>query len=113
MTRVGEVLASAVGSGATSVGGLRFDLKDRAGAEREALRLAVQDARTRAEAAASGAGMKVDRVLKIEDHRGPSPEPRPMMDVRMQMQASAPADVPVAAGNISIRAMVTLTAAIR
>jgi len=113
VTRVGEVLAAAVGSGATSVGGLRFDLKDRAGAEREALRLAVQDARTRAEAAASGAGMKVDRVLKIEDHRGPSPEPRPMMDVRMQMQASAPADVPVAAGNISIRAMVTLTAAIR
>ena len=44
VTRVGEVLAAAVGSGATSVGGLRFDLKDRVGAEREALRLAVQDA---------------------------------------------------------------------
>jgi uncharacterized protein YggE len=112
VTRVGEVLAAAVGSGATSVGGLRFDLKDRVGAEREALRLAVQDARTRADAAASGAGMKVDRVLKIEDHRGPSPEPRPLMEMRAQM-ASAPADVPVAAGNISIRAVVTLTAAIK
>src|SRR5215218_8703793 len=44
--RVGEVLASAVGSGATSIGGLRFDLKDRVAAEREALRLAVVDART-------------------------------------------------------------------
>ena len=113
VTRVGEVVAAAVGSGATSVGGLRFDLKDRVAAEREALRLAVVDARTRADAAASGAGMKVDRVLKIEDHRTSGPEPRPMMEVRtMQMQASAP-DVPVVAGTISIRALVTLTAAIR
>jgi hypothetical protein len=36
-----------------------------------------------------------------------------MMEVRtMQMQASAP-DVPVVAGTISIRALVTLTAGIR
>jgi len=114
VSRVGEVLAAAVGSGATSVGGLRFDLKDRVAAEREALRLAVVDARTRAEAAATGAGMKVDRVVKIEDHRAPPQEPRPMMEMRMQMQASAaPPEVPVAAGTISIRAMVTLTAAIK
>ena len=39
-----------------SVGGLQFDLKDREGAEREALRLAVRDARGRADAAANGAG---------------------------------------------------------
>jgi len=114
VSRVGEVLAAAVGSGATSVGGLRFDLKDRVAAEREALGLAVVDARTRAEAAATGAGMKVDRVVKIEDHRAPPQEPRPMMEMRMQMQASAAApEVPVAAGTISIRAMVTLTAAIK
>ena len=35
--RVGELLEIAVGSGATSVGGIRFDLKDRAKLEREAL----------------------------------------------------------------------------
>ena len=54
--RVGELLEIAVGSGATSVGGIRFDLKDRAKLEREALRLAVADARAKAEAAAAGAG---------------------------------------------------------
>jgi uncharacterized protein len=114
VSRVGEVVAAAVGSGATSVGGLRFDLKDRISAEREALRLAVVDARTRADAAASGAGMTVDRVLKIEDHRATPQEPRPMMEMRMQMQASAAApDVPVVAGTISIRAMVTLTVGVR
>ena len=43
--RVGELLEIAVGSGATSVGGIRFDLKDRAKLEREALRMAVAEAR--------------------------------------------------------------------
>ena len=43
--RIGELLEMAVGSGATSVGGIRFDLKDRAKLEREALRLAVVEAR--------------------------------------------------------------------
>src|SRR5688572_3752722 len=38
--RVGEYLEIAAGSGATSLGGIRFDLKDRARLEREALRLA-------------------------------------------------------------------------
>ncbi|MGH8638412.1 MAG: SIMPL domain-containing protein, partial [Burkholderiales bacterium] len=47
LSRVGELLDLAVTSGATSVGGVRFDLKDRDGAEREALRLAVDDARKR------------------------------------------------------------------
>ena len=41
--RVGELLEMAVGSGATSVGGVRFDLKDRAKLERDALRLAVEE----------------------------------------------------------------------
>ena len=57
VARAGDVLDAAVGSGATSVSGIRFDLKDRDSAEREALRLAVEDARARANAAASGAGV--------------------------------------------------------
>ena len=112
VTRVGEVLTAAVGSGATSIGGLRFDIKDREAAEQEALRLAVANARARAEAAAAGAGMKVERVLRIEDQRVGIPEPRPAMAMRMSAQAEA-ADVPVTAGDITIHAMVMLTVQIR
>jgi hypothetical protein len=114
VTRVGEVLTASVGSGATSIGALRFDLKNREAAEQEALRMAVANARSRAEAAAAGAGMKVDRILRIEDHRVQGPEPpRPMM-MRQSMEASAAmADTPVTAGNISIRASVALTVAVR
>src|SRR4051812_15066457 len=76
--RAGELLDVVVQGGATAVSGVRFDLKDRSALEREALRLAVVDARARADALASGAGRSVDRVLRIEDSREP-PAVRPML----------------------------------
>src|SRR5215471_17851409 len=69
ITKTGDISDAVVQSGATSVEGVRFDLKDRNGAEREALRLAVIDARARAEAVAAGASHSVDRIIKIEESR--------------------------------------------
>jgi uncharacterized protein YggE len=112
LPRLGEILDAAVTSGATSVGSVRFDLKDRTGAEREALRRAVSDARGRAEAAAAGAGLRVQEVVRIEEHReGPIPPPRPMMAMREALQS--PAETPVVPGELEIRSTVTLTASIR
>ena len=111
LPRLGELLEQAVSSGATSVSGVRFDLKDRASAEREALRLAVEDARRRADAAASGAGMRIERVVRIEEHRvSVSPPPRPMMAMRAEI-AQAAAEPPIEAGELEVRSAVTLTAA--
>lgn len=112
VSRAGEVLDAAVGSGATSVSGVRFDLKDRSAAEREALKKAVADARGRADAAATGAGMKVDRVVKIEEQRVMIPEPRPIMMTRQSMVAEG-AGPPISAGELEIRATVTMTSSIR
>ncbi len=110
--RVGELLDVAVGSGATSVSGIRFDLKDRARLEREALRLAVTDARARADAAASGAGRSIDRVLRIEEHGVIAP-PMPFARVAMAKEA-AQSDVPaISAGQIELRTQVTLTAVLK
>ena len=67
LERLGDLLDAVVEAGATNVSGVRFDLRDRAGAEREALRQAVADARARAEAAASGAGLTIERVIRIEE----------------------------------------------
>lgn len=111
--RVGELLEIAVASGATSVSGLRFDLKDRGKYEREALRLATSDARMRADAAAAGAGRAVDRVVRVEEQRagGPMPVPRLAMAREVaQADAGAPA---ISAGQIEIRAQVTLTASLK
>lgn len=110
--RVGDVLDAAVQAGATSSGGVRFDLRDRSGAEREALRLAVADARARADAAAAGAGRAIDRIVKVEDTRDtPVIIPRPMAGVMARAEASTP--TPVEAGTIEIRARVTLTASMK
>jgi uncharacterized protein YggE len=112
LARVGEVVDLAVASGATTVGGVRFDLKDRDAAEREALRLAVADAKGRAEAAASGAGARVDAVIRIEEQRGSGPEPRPVM-MAMRAGGEMAKETPITAGDLEIRAAVTLTATIR
>jgi hypothetical protein len=109
--RVGELLEMAVGSGATSVGGVRFDLKDRAKLEREALRLAVEDARGRAEAAAAGAGRAIDRILRIDALSGGTPVPLPRVALlRQQAAAEAP---PISAGEMEIRSQVTVTSALK
>jgi uncharacterized protein YggE len=111
IARVGELLDVAVQGGATTVGGVRFDVQDRERVEQEALRLAVVDARTRAEAAASGAGRSLDRVIKIEDAR----EPGVIMQRPVMSMARAPdaATTPVEPGLIEVRARVTLTASMR
>ena len=113
IARVADVLGAAVGSGATSVGGLRFGLRDQESAERQALSLAVRDARARAEAAASGAGLQIVRVQRIEEQRMSGPEPpRPMMR-QMAMESAADAGPPITPGTIEIRSMVTMTVAVR
>ena len=114
IARVGEILDVAVGSGATSVSGVRFDLKDRTGVEREALKRAVADARARGDAAASGAGVAIDRVLRIEEQRAVLPEPRPMMMMRREsMAADASSAPPITPGELEVRVLVTMTASIR
>ena len=111
IARVGELLDVVVQGGATSVSGVRFDIQDREQIERDALRLAVVDARSRAEAAAAGAGRTVDRILKIEDARdtGIMPMPRTIMT----MKAADAAQTPVEPGLVEIRARVTLTASMK
>jgi uncharacterized protein len=111
--RVGELLEMAVGSGATSVGGIRFDLKNRAGLERDALRLAVIDAKAKAEAAAGGAGRVIDRILRI-DEQGVVAPPMPVRMMRLEAaQAADSAAPPISAGEMEIRAGVTLTASLK
>jgi uncharacterized protein YggE len=108
LAKLGEIMANAVGTGATNVGGIRFDLKDRDGAEAEALRMAVRDARRRADAAAAGAGVKVVQIMRIDEQRE-TDSIRPMPMAMARMEAAAPAAVPVESGQIEIRSRVTLT----
>jgi uncharacterized protein YggE len=115
LAKTGDVIGAAVASGATSISGVQFDLKDRSAAEREAVSLAVRDARQRADAAASGAGVQIERILRIEEQREVGPMPRPMLAVARAGVAPGQADasVPLEGGEIELHAHVTLTVAIR
>lgn len=108
--RTGDILDGLVQAGATTVDRVRFDVKDRPALEREALRLAVVDARARADAAAAGAGRTVDRVLRIDDTRQPEYRGPVMMSTRA---AGGDAATPIEPGVVEIRATVTLTVAIK
>jgi len=111
--RVGELVDAGVAAGETSIEGLRFDVKDRAAAQREALRLAAADAWARAEAAAAGVGRALDRVVLIEEPGLATPvASREMMALRVG-GVQADAAPPIVSGEVEIRARVTLTAALR
>jgi uncharacterized protein len=111
---LGKLMDAAVTSGATGIGDVRFDLKDRAGAEREALRLAVADAKSRAEAAAAGAGLRMGSILRIEEQGEQRTQPRPVMMRATAMAAGPPPPpTPVEAGQIEIIANVVVTVSIQ
>lgn len=110
--KLGDVLDAAVGSGATNIHGLRFDIKDRAGLEKSALQLAVRNASDKAAALAGGMNRAIDRVIRVEENFiGGGGGPQPMM--MMARKAMADVSTPIEAGEIEIRAQVRLTAAIK
>ncbi|HEY0708797.1 MAG TPA: SIMPL domain-containing protein [Polyangia bacterium] len=112
LPKLGQVLDVAVAAGATSVSGIRFDIKERANAEQSALQRAVADARAQANTAAQAAGMRVERVVRIEVQREPTmPPPRPMVAMRAEMAVSA--EPPIAPGELEVKVRVVMTSAIR
>jgi hypothetical protein len=111
LDRIGDVIDASGSSGATSIQSVRFDLKSREASEREALKLAVADARARAESAAAGAGQRIDQIWRIEESRGMIQPPQPL---RMREEAlAATPPTPIVAGDVEVRARVTLSAVLR
>jgi len=109
--KVGDVIDAVVGSGATNIHSLRFDVKEREQLEAVALQRAVEAGMAKAKAIAAGAQKAIDRVLRIEEQFMGRGGPVPMM--REMAMARADASTPVAAGEIEIRAQVRLSVTIK
>ena len=112
LSRLGDVLDAAVGSGATSLHGLRFEVKNRDAVEEQALQRAVANAMAKAQTIAGAAKRTIERVLRIEEQFVGSGGPEPMFD-RAAMARAADAPTPVVPGEIEVRAQVRITAAIK
>ena len=111
LEKLGEILDAAGSAGATSIAGLRFDLKDRDTIEREALRQAVKNAMARAEAMAAGASRTLGPILRIEEQGGGGVTPVPYQT--MMRVEGGQAATPVTPGQVDVRVHVTLTVSIR
>lgn len=105
VARLGEVLDAIVAAGANEINGISFVRDDSRGAQDEARRAAVEDARHKAEVLAEAAGLTLGPVLVLRDT--PQPEgPRPMMMEARAVKDSA--SVPIAAGEVALNAMVEM-----
>lgn len=102
---LGAVLDSVIANGANTFNGLTFGLASPEPVMDAARKLAVTDARRKAELFAAAAGVRLGQVLTIAENGGYS-EPQPMF--RMAADSAEGKAVPVASGEIGITATVTI-----
>jgi uncharacterized protein YggE len=106
--KLGPALDALVASGANNIGGISFTIRDPKPLMAQARAAAVQDAIARAQTYAKAAGQQLGAILSIQESS--SDYPRPMAMAGMMRAA---ASVPVAAGEQSITANVSVTWALR
>lgn len=107
LERFGAVLDGIVDAGANQVQGIRFDIAERGEMEKKATAAAVRDAAARAETIAEAADIRVGPVISI-NAGGVGPAPRPFL-----ARAAVAEAVPVATGELTVRAQVSVICAIR
>ncbi|WP_040604185.1 SIMPL domain-containing protein [Sagittula stellata] len=108
---LGAILGDVLDEGANRMQGLQFTLQDPREVEDEARRRAVADARAKAELYAEAAGVSLGTLVTLTDSATPIVRPMDLAEP-VVMEARAAKDVPVAAGEIEIRAEVTMTYAL-
>jgi uncharacterized protein YggE len=109
--RVGELLSTAVASGANIVNYMQFDIADRSALESEARDSAVADARARADQLAATLGLAVGRPVRVVENAGGY---YPMYEGMGGgggggVAASVP---PISQGTLSVSMSVTITYAV-
>jgi uncharacterized protein len=102
--KVPTILDRAIAAGANEMSGIEFVVSEQSKLLDQARDDAIADGRRKAELYAKAAGAKIGQVLSIVEE-GSSPPPRPM-------QAMRAAGVPVAPGEQTLRAVVTITYAL-
>lgn len=109
LDKVGKVLGAVVDAGANNVIGPDFDVDNPRELETQAMKRAVEDARRKATVLAEAAGAALGSVQSISPSGPVWPMPKPMMMRGMAMAQEAAAAEPVAAGEQTISATVTVT----
>jgi uncharacterized protein len=108
LAKIGPVIDAAAKAGANHVQGIQFTLRDQDAVRAEALRQAAGKARAEAEVLAGALGLKVVRVLTVEE-ASPRVVPVRVFAGTARTAAAAVTPTPVEAGTLDVAAEVTLT----
>ena len=111
-TMLGELLDEAVNAGANSINGVTFYVDDQSAAASKARRLAVEDARMKAEELAAAAGLALGSVVSITEGTA-SPMPPPIYAAPEGDMAMAEAAVPVESGSSIVSVDVSMSFELR
>ena len=108
--QVGEIIGAAVAAGANMSGGVTFGISDSSVAYNQALALAVQNARSKANALASALGVSITGVAHVNENFGFH---MPVARAEMAMATPAMMDmgwgVPIEAGDLTVTANIHVT----
>lgn len=89
--KANDVIDASTANGANTVGGVTFDVEDRTKAENDARKLAIAEAKKKAENAAQVAGFKLGNMVNYQENFGNDIQPRPyMMAAKGEADISAP-----------------------
>jgi len=106
LAKIGSVIDGATAAGANHVQGIQFTLRDQQRVRTQALREAATKARAEADALAAALGLRVVRILSVDET---SPVVVPVRDGMFAARAEAArAPTPIEAGTIDVSANVTL-----
>ncbi len=104
---VGAMLDALVRAGANNINGVSFGIKDAKNAKSTARREAVQNARRKAQEMADAAGVKLGRILQINEGAAYTP-PAPVMMRSMAMD-TAESSTPISGGEQTLSVTVSMT----
>lgn len=105
MDKIGRIIDLATAAGANNIQSLMYTLKDEGSVRADALRQATQKARSEADAIAGAIGMKVVRIISVEEGGA---RVMPIMRERSMSQDGA-APTNLEPGSVDVHAIVTLT----
>ena len=111
LEEIGTILDAAVQAGANNIYGIQFDVENREAAQQQAMTLAMDNAKERAEVLAKAAGVELGAVQTIQTYLGGS-SPVPYQKTVMAAD-SVSSSVPVSPGEMQIMVDVSIVYEIR
>lgn len=113
LKKTGLVLDAVQDAGANDVNGPEFGFENPQALDHKALAEALQEAKAKAALLAQTAGASLGEILTIDEGTAYRPGPRPMMAMKAALAAAPAPEEPIAAGEETVEATVSVSFALK